>query len=1350
MPAAIREPRHTLPRYTRSGIRDFAMRRRIYIVLIAAAVLVAVIFITAVVTFQSDWFKNKIRERIITQVEQTTGGHVDIGRFNYNWSNFTADVSPFILHGTEPPTAPPLFRADKIHVGLKIISVMERTADISSLIVDKPKLHVTVSADGTTNLPTPLAIKRGEVVADILNLKVHHLALTNGFAEYNSQEIPLDLRADDVAADFDYFSSPARYSGRISAHQLHMSSTTIHDAAFDLAAKLTLEKTRIQIQSASLKRDHSSLEVAGVLTELSYPRADLDIKSHFDVRDLAKFMSIPVEGRGEIAFGGKATIRFMPFEYTIDGRLNAHDLAYQSKALQLRKFSVASNVSATPAGIKLPDIDLAGLNGHFRGSATIEEMKSFRVTGVIEGFSVQQIAELQGRPTSELNGTVSGPVQVEGLIANNRLEDVKARTTLQIGAGKTGVPVSGSIEASYEQRHGVVELGNSNLVLGSTVLTSTGNLGQNLTVHLTSSNLHDLVLALPLLGETVPENFPVTLVHGGTARFDGTIIGSLANPFISGRLQLANFETEQHNFTRLDATFKATKSNINVSTLTADGDLGHIAGSGQLGLVNWRLTSASPVQAVAQLLGPVPAEFPITATANVKATISGTYGSPQVKGYVELDNANAYGESFNRIIADATYNNDNIEVLNGSAQSGKAQATFKGNYSFSPADWTTGRTSFNISGRGLSLAQIKAVADNRKGLDGQIDFQATGAAHFVKGDFRLDTLDSNVGIRHIMVDSKPFGDLQATAQTNEQVLDVGVDADLRGVDVQGKGEWSLNGDYPGQGEITIPRITFATLKDIIPADSGRELPFGGFLSATIDISGPLKKPDALKANVTIPELQVNASANMQPRAGAQARDLILRNAGPLRFVVTSKDVDILSARFAGTDTTLQASGRVAFNNDKEPWTLRLNGSINLAILQLFNYDLLATGVATVNATARGSWSQPDINGRLELKNASLFLADLPNGVEKANGVIVFDRNRASVEKLSGESGGGAVDFEPGSFIGFSSGALIYRVQATADHVRYRDPEGLSVTADGSLSLAGTSERSTLSGTVTVIRAAFLPHTDVGSLLASTAKPISVPTSPGQYVRGMQFDIRIDSAQNLEIVTTLTRDIQAEANLRFRGNVDRPILLGEITVTQGQIDFFGNKYTINRGDVTFNNPAKIEPIVDMDLETRVRGITVDVRFNGPLEKLNFSYRSDPPLESSQIIALLAVGREPVGLGALASSQATTNSSYLGTGGNALLAQAISAPVSGRLQRFFGVSHIKIDPQLTDITSVPQARVQFEQQISKDITLTYITNLSRTSEQVVRVEWNVSRRWSVVAVRDENGLFGVDFQYRKTFR
>jgi translocation and assembly module TamB len=313
-------------------------------------------------------------------------------------------------------------------------------------------------------------------------------------------------------------------------------------------------------------------------------------------------------------------------------------------------------------------------------------------------------------------------------------------------------------------------------------------------------------------------------------------------------------------------------------------------------------------------------------------------------------------------------------------------------------------------------------------------------------------------------------------------------------------------------------------------------------------------------------------------------------------------------------------------------------------------------------------------------------------------------------------------------------------------VRYRSLEGVSITVNADVSLIGTSDNSVLSGTVTVARAGFNPRTDLGSLLASTAKP--EPSKPNEYLRGVQFDVNVVSSRSLEVQTALTRNIQMDADLRLRGTPERPVVLGNVTVSSGEIEFFGNKYTINRGEINFYNPAKIEPILDMDLETRVRGIIVDISFTGPFSKLNFSYRSDPPLETNDIIALLAVGRAPSTAGPLASAQAT-QTSYISTGSNALLSQAI-APVSGRLQRFFGVSHIKIDPQLTDITSIPQARLTLEQQISTDITLTYITNLAVANQQIVRLEWDFSRQWSVVALRDENGAFSLDFQYRKRFK
>ena len=128
---------------------------------------------------------------------------------------------------------------------------------------------------------------------------------------------------------------------------------------------------------------------------------------------------------------------------------------------------------------------------------------------------------------------------------------------------------------------------------------------------------------------------------------------------------------------------------------------------------------------------------------------------------------------------------------------------------------------------------------------------------------------------------------------------------------------------------------------------------------------------------------------------------------------------------------------------------------------------------------------------MELKNASLYLSDLPNGVDNANGAVVFDRNRATIEKLTAETGGGTVDFS--GFIGFGS-TLVYRLQAVAQKVRVRYPEDVSVTFNATLALNGTSDSSTVSGTMTLMRASFTPRADLAQMLAQAAAPATA-TAP---------------------------------------------------------------------------------------------------------------------------------------------------------------------------------------------------------------------------------------------------------------
>jgi translocation and assembly module TamB len=226
-------------------------------------------------------------------------------------------------------------------------------------------------------------------------------------------------------------------------------------------------------------------------------------------------------------------------------------------------------------------------------------------------------------------------------------------------------------------------------------------------------------------------------------------------------------------------------------------------------------------------------------------------------------------------------------------------------------------------------------------------------------------------------------------------------------------------------------------------------------------------------------------------------------------------------------------------------------------------------------------------------------------------------------------------------------------------------------------------------------------------------------------------------------------MQADANLRLRGTATNPALLGRVNITQGELIFFGNKYTFNQGTISFFNPAKIEPVLNVDLETKARGVDVILTVSGPATKLNVSYRSDPPLQFSDIVALLTTGRTPTDP-ALAVRDTGQSQNLQQIGASALVGQAIAKPVAGRLQRFFGVSRIKIDPQLTGITGSPEARLTIEQQVTPDLLFTYVSDVSSTSTQLIRVEWDFNRRWSAILTRTENGYLDMDFAFKKQFK
>jgi translocation and assembly module TamB len=137
--------------------------------LLAGVAIILVLAIAAVLLVQTAWFRNYVKQTIITSVEDSTGGRVEAGSFQFDWTHLRAVLTDSALHGNEPSDAAPLLRVARIQVDLGLFTI-HGVWNIAALDIERPQANVMVYPDGRTNIPTPRQKSNSsplETVADL-------------------------------------------------------------------------------------------------------------------------------------------------------------------------------------------------------------------------------------------------------------------------------------------------------------------------------------------------------------------------------------------------------------------------------------------------------------------------------------------------------------------------------------------------------------------------------------------------------------------------------------------------------------------------------------------------------------------------------------------------------------------------------------------------------------------------------------------------------------------------------------------------------------------------------------------------------------------------------------------------------------------------------------------------------------------------------------------------------------------------------------------------------------------------------------------------------------------------------
>jgi translocation and assembly module TamB len=291
-----------------------------------------------------------------------------------------------------------------------------------------------------------------------------------------------------------------------------------------------------------------------------------------------------------------------------------------------------------------------------------------------------------------------------------------------------------------------------------------------------------------------------------------------------------------------------------------------------------------------------------------------------------------------------------------------------------------------------------------------------------------------------------------------------------------------------------------------------------------------------------------------------------------------------------------------------------------------------------------------------------------------------------------------------------------------------------------LRVLGNLDSLLVSGNVQLMRFGIDSNVDLTSL-ATGGGGVSAPIDPTSSMNRVHLDIHVTSAPELGFQNSFA-SLAGDVNLRIRGTVENPSVLGRIDITEGSASFAGTKYSLQQGDIIFANPVAITPEIDLEASARVQNYDIIISLHGPPNKLEISYRSEPPLTQADVLALLALGRT--------NEQAAMYGEQQQAGANltteALLGGALNAAVSSRVQKLFGVGSVRVDPNFVGTLGDSTARITVEQQVGRNFTFTFATNVNSTAQQLIQGQVDLTRNVSIIAVRDEANVFSMYLQIR----
>jgi translocation and assembly module TamB len=1278
-------------------------------ILLISACVIVVVAISAIaglmVYVSSPAFKETARQYALRAIEDETGGSATLGRLNWNWWTQRVSLFDITVHGTEPADGSPLVHIESIEAGVNFRSLLKRRLDLFELTVTRPEFHLFVDEKGNTNLPNP---QHHDVGKMDYQLSIENFKVAQGTAFVNERQINIDFVMKNLDSELSYQGANRIMTAHVSYDGVLERLADV-PIPYSLSSDFDFTRDTLLTKHVVVSTGKSRLQLQGRINDVltSKIAGKLDYSGNAAFPFLNYFF--PKENfSGESAIAGN--LEFSPGSFHTLGNAKGssirfgdwsagefrgdYDYLYPEKRL-----TVDHLFAAVFGGTTEGKVTVVSLPGPSRISLNLS-YNNIDGTSVARFYPWEPKYRIESRIAGKVQGWFEGRQDRYEFVGDAALVSAKVKPE----PGITSLPLDGSL--AYTVRPGHADVSRANVRFLSTSVLADGTIDTDnfkLNVHMTSPDLSDLQFLYP--------------DANGTGSFDGMLTGTANAPVADGSFDLRRYKyrdwiiEQADGMAHLDtqantATLNGVRVSQGQSQILLNGTAALDGTKVDLRVQTNQLRAEDTAPFVKQQFGGV-----------LSGAIHLTSLKPlRFDGDVRAAGLVVNGQMIRDVRSHVQYEDPAVSLQNLSASDGGSTLT--------------GRASYNLTSEAMTFT-VHIVSVNfdrlrKLGLPEAVEGVIQQADLTGSGTRTSPEIDGTARLQDLSFHGEKFPTARVDVDSNGTRVNLKIsetrDLDLTAqIDTAGKG-------YPFTAEAAFRRYSIEQL--------------AGFSRGTLTVSGNASLKGSLSDIANI-----SGTGQINP-IDIVVQNQTLHSTKPFAFDFNSERLNVTDVSLvSSTGPQMNLSGTIGLTPGAK-LNLRVTGQVDAGLLAS-NSAWNIGGTLNVSGQVGGTVAKPDLQGQASFMDLSIARQGVSTSLTALKGDVIFDQHRMTLSNVEGHSNGGLIRIQgTGAIEGDNIGALNLRVNATSVRLRY--PKGMRSVVDGSLAIGGTMAAPSISGDIQIQSLTLNSNfDDFIAMFGSVGEESESPSPFGN----VQLALRVVGNRNISIHNELAT-AEARIDLGIKGTLDNPALTGHVESNNGTMVFQGRKYDVTRGNIDFVNPVRIDPSIDIQAETSIRNYQVFLSISGRMNHLQLNMRSEPALPQLEIVNLISGGKTTDEYQQSAQSTAALEKTPTGEqafqGGAASILSDMLVSRVGSKFNLMGLERIvRIDPFVVGAQNSTTARITLSQQVTKDLSVTYSRDLTSNKQQIVQIEYFITKNISVLASKDEEDVLALDLRLRKRF-